>query len=295
MKRRVFWKIITGAAILSLGAGWLTIFYFSLEGSMTETTAQSMPKSPMHTICVGRYLMDVPEDYVLEYHDYKIYSVQYGGISHNISDKAIFYQKLSEREVDLRQKKNDYGQPSLEASEPLGNSPYLGHIFRFGRTKPSKYSQGVNSGLGVEIWLWFQTYGFKLYGESLIISYISEFSRRTRSLRPLAINEIPTEPGYCMETFQGRVFLPGAPGPDRGEITKIQFGLKNAPDIKFRMVHFTNSNKLDEPYLTRSDRVDREMGLIESFHVSTLRKGERMVLEIFSYSCDDVADTRKNQ
>ena len=34
--------------------------------------SQDLFDQPMHTLCVGRYLIDVPAQYVLEYHRYRI-------------------------------------------------------------------------------------------------------------------------------------------------------------------------------------------------------------------------------
>jgi hypothetical protein len=50
------------------GFGWK----FQREHQMS----QDLFDTPMHTLCVGRHLIDVPAQYVLEYHRYRIDGVR---------------------------------------------------------------------------------------------------------------------------------------------------------------------------------------------------------------------------
>ena len=52
--------------------------------------SQDLFDKPMHTLCVGRYLIDVPAQYVLEYHHYRIDGVSIESLGLVLLDADIF-------------------------------------------------------------------------------------------------------------------------------------------------------------------------------------------------------------
>ncbi len=75
--------------------------------------SQDLFDKPMHTLCVGRYLIDVPAQYVLEYHHYRIDGVSIESLG-TLPGQTAFETELSWREAELTTEKNEYEQTSLE-------------------------------------------------------------------------------------------------------------------------------------------------------------------------------------
>ena len=242
--------------------------------------SQDLFDKPMHTLCVGRYLIDVPAQYVLEYHHYRIDGVSIESLG-TLPGQTAFETELSRREAELTTEKNEYEQTSLEKSDPLTLGGSTGKLLFHSRKKPVYWFEDgrkivTGDGLTGEGWLWLGTYGVSLKGSYRRTDIREMLMKVATPLRPLSADEIPAEPGYCMEMDEGRAFIVGAPLPTQHEATEIQFGLQHHPDVKFRLVISTNGDKLDEPLLARAARAEQTLAHIQH-RFNKLRSGPRPV------------------
>ncbi len=242
--------------------------------------SQDLFDTPMHTLCVGRHLIDVPAQYVLEYHRYRIDGVDIESLG-KMQDEAAFKAELSKREAELSQEKNEYGKPSLERSEDLSLNSSSGKLFLYGRKEPVYWFENgkkivADDELTGEGWFWLGNHGVSFKGSYRRTDVREILMERATPLRTLSAGEIPTEPGYCMEMDVGRAFIAGAPPPGQHEATEIQFGLQHHPDVKFRLVISTNGDKLDEPMLARAARAEQTLAHIQH-RFNKLRSGPRPV------------------
>lgn len=242
--------------------------------------SQDLFDKPMHTLCVGRHLIDVPAQYVLEYHRYRIDGVDIESLG-EMQDEAAFKAKLSKREAELSQEKNEYGKPSMERTEDLSLDSSSGKLFLYGRKKPVYWFEDgkkivTEDELTGEGWLWLGNHGVSFKGSYRRTDVREILMQRATPLRSLSADEIPAEPGYCMEMDLGRAFIAGAPPPEQHEATEIQFGLQHHPDVKFRLVISTNGDKLDEPLLARAARAEQTLAHIQH-RFNKLRSGPRPV------------------
>ena len=250
--------------------------------------SQDLFDQPMHTLCVGRYLIDVPAQYVLEYHRYRIDGVDITPTD-EIDTEDSFKAHLAEREAQLKEQKNTQGETALERFELIDSAHARGKIFYFNRTLPNsgkglfdsdgkRLDYDNEEGITIESLMWLGTFALRLFGDDLAVPRsASNVTRLATPLRPLSANEIPAEPGYCMEMDEGRAFIAGAPLPTQHEATEIQFGLKHHPDVKFRLAMYPNGDKLDESLLVRAKKADAEMSATFMLGVTTLRIGPRTV------------------
>ena len=272
-KSRYGMLAMAALAVAAIGGfGWK----FQREHQMS----QDLFDTPMHTLCVGRHLIDVPAQYVLEYHRYRIDGVDIESLG-EMQDEAAFKAKLSKREAELSQEKNEYGKPSMERTEDLSLDSSSGKLFLYGRKKPVYWFEDgkkivTEDELTGEGWLWLGNHGVSFKGSYRRTDVREILMQRATPLRSLSADEIPAEPGYCMEMDLGRAFIAGAPPPEQHEATEIQFGLKHHPDVKFRLVISTNGDKLDEPLLARAARAEQTLAHIQH-RFNKLRTGPRSV------------------
>ena len=263
-------------AALAIAAGW-----YGWQLHREHQMSQDLFDQPMHTLCVGRYLIDVPAQYVLEYHHYPIDGVSIESLG-TLPGQTAFETELSRREAELTTEKNEYEQTSLEKSDPLTLGGSTGKLLFHSRKKPVYWFEDgrkivTGDGLTGEGWLWLGTYGVSLKGSYRRTDIREMLMKVATPLRPLSADEIPAEPGYCMEMDEGRAFIVGAPLPTQHEATEIQFGLKHHPDVKFRLAMYPNGDKLDESLLVRAKKADAEMSATFMQGVTTLRNGPRTV------------------
>lgn len=268
--------IMPTLAALAIAAGW-----FGWQLHREHQMSQDLFDQPMHTLCVGRYLIDVPAQYVLEYHRYRIDGVSIESLG-TLLGQTAFEMELSKREAELTTEKNEYEQTSLEQSDPLTLGGSTGKLLFHSRKKPVYWFEGgrkivTGDGLTGEGWLWLGTYGISLKGSYRRPDIREMLMKVATPLRPLSADEIPAEPGYCMEMDEGRAFIAGAPLPTQHEATEIQFGLKHHPDVKFRLAMYPNGDKLDESLLVRAKKADAEMNATFMQGVTPLRNGLRTV------------------
>jgi hypothetical protein len=273
-------KILLSVAVTT--AVLITLFVASSR-YRDQFMTHDLFNAPARTLCVGRYLIDVPAQYSQENYSYRIDGV---GIKwmFEIKEKADFDQQLAARETELKDAINEYGRASLETSNSIGTER-SGRLFIHGREKPAYwFEQGEkvisDEGLTGEAWLWIGSHAVELVGKSLGTKSVSNVSRLAAVTRSLAPNEIPDEPGYCMEMFDARAFIADAPGMEQREITTLEFGLENYPDVKFQISMFTNGDKLDEPLLARHARNKADPNSMTSrfaFATTTLREGHRTI------------------
>ena len=261
------------------GFGWK----FQREHQMS----QDLFDTPMHTLCVGRHLIDVPAQYVLEYHRYRIDGVEITPMD-DISTEDSFKTRLAEREAQLKTQQNAQGHTALERLERVESKHAHGTTFYFNRTLPTsgkglfgadgkRLDYDNEEGISIESLVWLDTFALRLFGDDLAVPRsASNVTRLATPLRPLSADEIPAEPGYCMEMDEGRAFIVGAPLPTQHEATEIQFGLQHHPDVKFRLVISTNGDKLDEPLLARAARAEQTLAHIQH-RFNKLRSGPRPV------------------
>ena len=280
-KSRYGMLAMAALAVAAIGGfGWK----FQREHQMS----QDLFDTPMHTLCVGRHLIDVPAQYVLEYHRYRIDGVEITPMD-DISTEDSFKTRLAEREAQLKTQQNAQGHTALERLERVESKHAHGTTFYFNRTLPNsgkglfdsdgkRLDYDNEEGITIESLMWLGTFALRLFGDDLAVPRsASNVTRLATPLRPLSADEIPAEPGYCMEMDEGRAFIVGAPLPTQHEATEIQFGLKHHPDVKFRLAMYPNGDKLDESLLVRAKKADAEMSATFMQGVTTLRNGPRTV------------------
>ena len=252
---------------------------------------QDLFDEPLQTLCVGRYLIDVPAQYVLEYQSYRIDGVEIESLG-DIPDEAAFKAKLAGREAELKEQKNAQNLVALERFELVDTSSSKGKTFYFNRTLPNsgkglfgadgkRLDYDNEEGITIESLVWLDGFALRLFGDDLAVpKSANNVTRLATPLRALSAKEIPDEPGYCMEMNEGRAFIAGEPLPDQNEFTEIQFGLKHYPDVKFRLAMYPNPKKLSEPLSARAKRADAEMPDSFMAGVTSLRKAPRTVHDL---------------
>lgn len=263
------------AAVLMLAAAcWMS------PKIKEKFVSDAVANPPMHTLCVGRYLIDVPANYELEHYGYRIDGVEISWI-YKAKDRVSFDAVLNDRKAELAAELNDYDKPSLEEPEEYSVNGMHVVILPYGRIN-LKYlgaAAGMTEGgRYLEAWVWTGRRGYKFDGKNLGPGAREQtLLSRIELLKELDANVIPTEPGFCMEMFNARAMIAGLPaGKSTSEGVMIQFGVKDHSDVKFMLNFVPNGDKLSESLFERHARVmDDSRGYAD--RISSLRQRRAVV------------------
>ena len=230
----------------------------------------------MMTVCVGRFLIDVPEDTDVYFTTATVSGVQIG-VTPNYSDEQLA-NILNQRKQDLAVRRNEYGRPSLEKNMLVKAVNFDASIFYFARTKPLKMIEygkpvmGTEEGITVEALGIKEQVFYRLFGADFSSpkndDNVLHVLQKLKFLQP---REIPTEPGFCID--RGLILDPLT--AEQNEHVTFYATMKKSPDVEIRLDADINLDKLGESLSIR----DANTGLKQShpFNFTSLRKGTRTI------------------
>lgn len=229
----------------------------------------------MTTRCIGRYLIDLPEAFVLGLNP----EAEIDGVTISVRPmgREMFEIVLKDRETELKNMHMD-GRPSmhyLRRIEP-SSSIQVGRVF-------NRAEESGSAGIGriLELLAWKNGYALKMQVEATdyhgagfsrpddppddthqkLIKLINIYER----VRGLPVGEIPSEPGLCIPNG----FVGGHAVEKEG--VSIAFDLKGTPDVYFQ---FGEHGDLHEKntLLERTSQTEKEMKISGT---QTVRKGKQ--------------------
>jgi hypothetical protein len=230
----------------------------------------------MKTVCVGRLLIDLPEETEVRFSSAQIAGVTIN-VEPNFTDEKLKLE-IEQRESKLSNEKNEYGLPSLEKKLIVDAINFKSTILYFARTKPGtfieygKLVQGTEQGISIES-LGVKDNNLHHFSaidlasprsQNNVLDLVTNFEARTAE-------SIPTAPGFCIENGLVRDPLT----PDDNEYVAMFASLKGHPDIAIRLSTSINVKDMEEPLLVREEKNDIKRDYAANF--KSLRKGVRML------------------
>jgi hypothetical protein len=232
--------------------------------------------SETQTYCFGRFLIDLPKAAEIngQRYEYMFGAIETGRTppKENMYQDG-FVEMMKTREADLRAGKHEEKFSFSEAR----------NVSTAERAKIFKLSKAFTIIKGT-------TYGFEAYrsnGEVLFSMKETAFgadkidsvlqrleTRLLPNLRARKPNEIPGEPGFCIE----KGFIADDGKIPQYEKAELSFRFKEWPDVRVSVYSRTNGDKVEEPLLTRRAKKPFPVEFAEAAkQVKVLRKGERNV------------------
>lgn len=245
----------------------LTLLFVAVAAP-AQTQGDSMKNdAPIRTLCLGRFLVDVPKDvdiisHATEYRADKITTTR------RVSPDT-FQQLIDQKEKTLRETKHQTEPSLLKSIEKGGDGHSVVIVFREAPTSKALYN--------TEAYKWMRGTQFfiRSYASPNKTLMAVEMANRSLSeLRYRGDDEIPSEPGFCIDGG----FFAGEPEGPHYEQTKILFRLKQHPDVIVGVSTWVVMKEGKEGLLARVDRkpIPDDLKSLVS-EVKTLRRGERRV------------------
>ena len=230
----------------------------------------------METYCVGRYLIDLPQDTIVNYGSTRIDNVYISFLELDLKQPP-FRERLKAREEELKAEKNEAGMPSLEKAVDLSNAKQTGRLFQYGRSSVTLTGDDGKPFVAVsdeaQVWLHGPVYEeYRLQTDMIDADQIDDIVQLTRRLRPLPPNQIPTDPGFCFE--RGIILDP--PTWDQVESIVLHFRMKKFPDGGGNLsIGLNGGPTLAETLLQRDAKNDIKQQYAS--HFTRIFKGERVI------------------
>jgi hypothetical protein len=228
----------------------------------------------MMTVCVGRFLIDLPEGAEISFAPARVASVTVA-VQPDYAE-AKYMVELGQREQVLSQQKNAYDKPSLEKKVQESAVNFPSTIFYYGREKPLseiKFGQkvaGTEDSISAEAYGLYNGFLYKFKAEHLlsprfddhVLKLVNQFEARS-------MDSIPSQPGFCTEN--GLIHDP-IPAGISESITMFA-SLKGHPDLAIRLDTSVNLKRLQESLLERDAKNDVKLANRNS--VKTFRRQHR--------------------
>ena len=268
-------------------AKWLaTLGGLTLAASLYVSAVQSredMKKvdnmtDRMKTVCVGRFLIDVPADAQV---NLRLGLVDGFEIARRDEPLSVFLTKLRTREAELSAKPNMLGQKNIESSTEVQNHGFSGKVLVHSRYRGYSIEK--------ERRVYFETISVEGYvhKEGVTYSFVAgTYDPAQTKILPMLLaqladraeSEVPTEPGFCISG----ALIRDPYDRDRSESVAMSATLPGHPD--FGILFWTNNAKVKGGSLLK--RHAAAMSPLMRARTRTLREGAR---SINGYAGEEVA------
>ena len=234
----------------------------------------------MKTVCVGRFLIDMPEEAVIELREVKIDGFD---ISTFEETEEAFQKRLSERQAQLMATPDwRGGNKNLESAKEVStDSGLVGKIFMHGRTvEEGTQGNGLggveryrHEGITTEALVHGYDISIDLFYEKRALQWVEDLPRLVNQLVTNPDNRLPAEPGFCMD----RAYVRDPLSADQREQIMMFARLPNHPDVEFMLILAAGLKPESHGMLARTDAADSALSIMERIRITRLRAGEREI------------------
>ena len=227
---------------------------------MTET---------MKTICVGRFLIDVPAEAKVSFQGAFLSGWSIDTDPDETDEQ--FTARLAQKEMELKAEKNEKGGNSLESTTHIDSSGMMGKIFVFRRTW-AYWFEGErridSTAVAIDAYVHSHKTSLNFTAKSLDPEDAKELIKIVSQIKTLQEYEIPTEPGFCI----GCAMLLDPLTASQNERVTMFLSLKDHPDFLIAL-DTAAGLKPSEPLLIREAK---SRGVFAS-HLKSYRRGPRTI------------------
>jgi hypothetical protein len=270
-------------ALIVVLAGILVVAVAGTRAATNSRDKQEVARmtKKMKTVCVGRLLIDLPEETELYLRSARIHGFAIDAYAESTDE---FRARLEEREAQLRATPDRHGgDMNLEVIRELRTKAgLLGKMFVHSR----EVTEGTAAN-GQEI----ETYRYEnvalealVHANGLSIDIVSpKYNPASIENLPILVsqlvpnpdNQIPREPGYCID----RAYVRDPLTPKQREQITMSGRIATRPDVEFKLILAAGIRPAAESLLERSDDSSL-LALMDIGRIARLRAAPRSIAGI---------------
>ena len=271
--------LIAGVVVAGLTISWAAGAVRQRAATQRDNEKVARMTQKMKTVCIGRFLIDLPDETRFELRGPRIHGLD---ISSFDEPEADFQARLAQREAKLRATPDRLGgNKNLEAvREVKTDNGVVGKIFFHSRTvTEGTQANGLElehyryEGIAIEAMLHGEGVSFALAANDYNPENIENLPRLVAKLVPNPHNQIPTEPGFCID----RAWFRDPLTPNQREQVMMSAQLPSHPDFEFLAILAAGNKPDKQSLLEREASTPSLMSLAERWRISTLRAAPRTI------------------
>lgn len=274
-------RMLAGALCAGLVATWAVGKVLdNREESRRDQHEVARMTEKTKTVCVGRFLIDVPEETEIELRQARIDGFEIASFSET---EREFRKRVADREAEIKAKP-DYlgGSKNLESTREVQTpSGLVGKIFVHGRTvEEGTQGNGLggveryrDEGITTEALVHGDGISIDLFFEDRNPDLIEDLPALVNQLVANPDNRIPTEPGFCMN----RVYVRDPLSADQREQVMMFARLPRHPDVEFMFIVSAGLKPDAHGLLARNEAADEALSVAERMRVTRLRAAPREI------------------
>lgn len=232
------------------------------------------------TVCVGRFLIDMPEEAQIELGQARIDGFDISAFDESESE---FKKRVADREAQIRARPDwRGGDNNLESARDVKtDSSLAGKMFVHSRVV-SEGTQGNgmggveryrDEGISTQALVHGHGISIDLSSQNRALEWVEDMPRLIKQLVANPDNRIPAEPGYCMD----RVFIRDPLRADQFEQVMMFARLPNHPDVEFSLILSAGLKPDKHGVLARIDAADDGLSMVERMRITRLRSAPREI------------------
>jgi hypothetical protein len=274
-------RMLVGALCAGLIATWAVgkVLDKREEGRRDQHEVARMTDK-MKTVCVGRFLIDMPEEAQIELRQARIHSFD---ISTFDETEEEFLKRVADREAQIRATPDRLGSnKNLELARDVETtSGLVGKIFIHSRTvDEGTRGNGLggveryrHEGISTEALVHGHGISIDLSFEDRALDKVDDLPRLVDQLVANPDNRIPNEPGFCMD----RAYVRDPLSADQREQIMMFARLPNHPDVEIMFIVSAGLKPETNGVLARNDAANEALSMAERMRVTRLRAAPREI------------------
>jgi hypothetical protein len=266
------WKWLLALLLAALTATWAA-------GAVQDRFEVAKMTEKMKTVCVGRMLIDLPEEA-----EHRVYGAWISGfdISAIAETPEAFHARMAKREAEIQAKPDRFGgTKNMETvREVKTGSGLVGKIFMHGRNviEGTQLNGLEEEGYRIED----VTMEAHVHGDGISIEVLAEETStgRIEALSTLVeqlvanpANQKPVEPGFCLDQAYVRDPLTAK----QRERIVMTAGLPSRPDIEIRFDTMAGTKPADKGLLERNEASHARAPAMINMRFTNLRAAPRTI------------------
>ncbi|MEW6020613.1 MAG: T6SS immunity protein Tli4 family protein [Pseudomonadota bacterium] len=263
-------KLLAGIVLAGLAGTWAI-------GAVRDKSEVARMTEKMKTVCVGRFLVDLPEEAEVELFRPRVDGFEINSFQESDDE---FHSRVAEREAQLRALPDRLGgNRNLETvKEVKTEAGLIGKIFVHGRTvtegtraKGLELERYRYEGVDLEGLVHADGVSFDITGSNFSLRYVGDLPKLIAQLIPNTANNMPSAPGFCINHAYVRDPLAAS---QREEVV-MAARLPSHPDIEFLLIVAAGVKPAEQGLLERNRDSRGRMSMSDMSHVSTIRAASR--------------------